>query len=194
MRKRTTMRRWPRSRQMTRWRRRPGISSRELRLAGEGCASDQIAVTPEDGTGSHRIFYPPTSQPKGRATDPPLDQLHQGRNTRTTLEILRNSDMNKLFATLAVAVLCRRLGGARWRSRYRLQVHRTRPQDRRRCTRRPERQWHHLLRLTCRVVRMIDKKRNALVYLTYSDRLIEGSPQNSVTAIAVDRSIPIPMR
>jgi CreA protein len=45
-----------------------------------------------------------------------------------------------------------------------------------------------------RVVRMVDKKRNALVYLTYSDRLIEGSPQNSVTAIAVDRSIPIPMK
>jgi CreA protein len=37
-----------------------------------------------------------------------------------------------------------------------------------------------------RVVRMVDKKRNALVYLTYSDRLIEGSPQNSVTASAVD--------
>ena len=45
-----------------------------------------------------------------------------------------------------------------------------------------------------RVVRMVDKKRNALVYLTYSDRLIEGSPQNSVTAIAVDRSTPIPMK
>jgi CreA protein len=41
---------------------------------------------------------------------------------------------------------------------------------------------------------MVDKKRNALVYLTYSDRLIEGSPQNSVTAIAVDRSIPIPLK
>jgi CreA protein len=45
-----------------------------------------------------------------------------------------------------------------------------------------------------RVVRMIDKKRNALVYLTYSDRLIEGSPQNSVTAIAVDPSMPIPTK
>ena len=45
-----------------------------------------------------------------------------------------------------------------------------------------------------RVVRMVDKKRNALVYLTYSDRLIEGSPQNSVTAIAVDRSTPIPTK
>ena len=45
-----------------------------------------------------------------------------------------------------------------------------------------------------RVVRMVDPKRNALVYLTYSDRLIEGSPQNSVTVVAVDRSIPIPVK
>ena len=39
-----------------------------------------------------------------------------------------------------------------------------------------------------RVVRMVDSKRNTLVYLTYSDRLIEGSPQNSVTAVPVDRA------
>ena len=45
-----------------------------------------------------------------------------------------------------------------------------------------------------RVVRMVDKKRNALVYLTYSDRVIEGSPQNSVTVVAVDRGTPIPVR
>jgi CreA protein len=45
-----------------------------------------------------------------------------------------------------------------------------------------------------RVVRMVDKKRNTLVYLTYSDRVIEGSPQNSVTAVAVDRGQPIPMK
>ncbi len=45
-----------------------------------------------------------------------------------------------------------------------------------------------------RVVRMVDKARNTLVYLTYSDRLIEGSPQNSVTAVPVDRSTPIPLR
>ncbi len=45
-----------------------------------------------------------------------------------------------------------------------------------------------------RIVRMVDKGRNALVYLTYSERLIEGSPQNSVTAVAVDRGLPIPMR
>ena len=45
-----------------------------------------------------------------------------------------------------------------------------------------------------RVVRMVDKKRNTLVYLTYSDRVIEGSPKNSVTAVPVDRSTAIPMK
>ncbi|MCU0943616.1 MAG: CreA family protein, partial [Hydrogenophaga sp.] len=45
-----------------------------------------------------------------------------------------------------------------------------------------------------RIVRMVDPKRNTLVYLTYSDRLIEGSPQNSVTVVPVDRATPIPVR
>ena len=45
-----------------------------------------------------------------------------------------------------------------------------------------------------RVVRMVDKNRNTLVYLTYSDRVIEGSPQNSVTAVAVDRATSIPVK
>ena len=45
-----------------------------------------------------------------------------------------------------------------------------------------------------RVVRMVDRQRNALVYLTYSDRVIEGSPQNSVTVVPVDRATPIPVR
>jgi len=45
-----------------------------------------------------------------------------------------------------------------------------------------------------RVVRMVDKARNTLVYLTYSDRVIEGSPQNSVTAVSVDRATPIPLK
>ncbi|GAA4401963.1 CreA family protein [Quisquiliibacterium transsilvanicum] len=45
-----------------------------------------------------------------------------------------------------------------------------------------------------RVVRMVDRTRNTLVYLTYSERVIEGSPQNSVTAVPVDRSIPIPVK
>ena len=45
-----------------------------------------------------------------------------------------------------------------------------------------------------RVVRMVDAKRNALVYLSYSDRVIEGSPQNSVGVVAVDAAMPIPLR
>jgi len=45
-----------------------------------------------------------------------------------------------------------------------------------------------------RVVRMVDKSRNTLVYLTYSDRVIEGSPKNSVTAVPVDRATPIPVK
>jgi CreA protein len=45
-----------------------------------------------------------------------------------------------------------------------------------------------------RVVRMVDAPRNTLVYLTYSDRVIEGSPQNSVTAVPVDRATVIPVR
>jgi len=45
-----------------------------------------------------------------------------------------------------------------------------------------------------RVVRMVDAKRNTLVYLTYSDRVVEGSPENSVTAVAVDHATPIPLK
>ena len=45
-----------------------------------------------------------------------------------------------------------------------------------------------------RVVRMVDPKRNTLVYLTYSDRVVEGSPENSVTAVAVDHATPIPVK
>jgi CreA protein len=41
---------------------------------------------------------------------------------------------------------------------------------------------------------MVDQKRNALVYLTYSDKLIDGSPQNSVTAVPVDRNTLIPVK
>jgi len=45
-----------------------------------------------------------------------------------------------------------------------------------------------------RIVRMVDSTRNTLVYLTYSDRLVDGSPQNAVTAVAVDRGTVIPVR
>ncbi len=45
-----------------------------------------------------------------------------------------------------------------------------------------------------RVVRMVDLKRNTLVYLTYSDLLIDGSPKNAITAVAVDRATAIPVK
>ncbi|KTB55724.1 CreA family protein [Pseudomonas syringae] len=45
---------------------------------------------------------------------------------------------------------------------------------------------------TMQVVRFFDKKRNTLVYLVYSDRVIEGSPQNAVTAIPILPWAPAP--
>ncbi len=38
---------------------------------------------------------------------------------------------------------------------------------------------------TMQVVRFYDKKRNCLVYLTYSNKIIEGSPKNSISAIPI---------
>lgn len=35
------------------------------------------------------------------------------------------------------------------------------------------------------VVRFFDEKRDTLVYLTYSDRVIEGSPKNSISAVVI---------
>ncbi|TMS59017.1 CREA signal peptide protein [Imbroritus primus] len=43
------------------------------------------------------------------------------------------------------------------------------------------------------VVRTVDARRNTLVYLTYSDRIISGSAQNAVTAVPVPRSTVIPV-
>lgn len=45
-----------------------------------------------------------------------------------------------------------------------------------------------------RVVRMVDPKRNSLVYLVYSDRLIDGSPKNSITAVPVPAATKIPLK
>lgn len=36
-----------------------------------------------------------------------------------------------------------------------------------------------------RVIRMFDKKRNTLVYLVYSTKLIDGSPMNSISSVPV---------
>ncbi len=42
-----------------------------------------------------------------------------------------------------------------------------------------------LLFKTLQVVRFHDKKRNVLVYLVYSDRIVEGSPKNSISVVPV---------
>ncbi len=47
---------------------------------------------------------------------------------------------------------------------------------------------------TLHVVRLVDAKRNTLVYLTYSDRIVSGSAKNSVTAVAVPATTPIPVK
>lgn len=38
---------------------------------------------------------------------------------------------------------------------------------------------------TTQVVRFYDPKRRALIYLTYTDRVIEGSPQNSISVVPI---------
>jgi len=38
---------------------------------------------------------------------------------------------------------------------------------------------------TLQVVRFYDKKRNVLVYLAYSDKVIEGSPKNAISSVPV---------
>lgn len=47
---------------------------------------------------------------------------------------------------------------------------------------------------TLHVVRTVDRKRNVLVYLTYSDKVISGSPKNSVTAVPIPAGQPIPVK
>jgi CreA protein len=45
-----------------------------------------------------------------------------------------------------------------------------------------------LLFKTMQVVRFQDRKRNVLVYLVYSDKIVEGSPKNSVSAVAIQNN------
>jgi CreA protein len=47
---------------------------------------------------------------------------------------------------------------------------------------------------TLHVVRIVDAKRNTLVYLTYSDRIATGSAKNSVTAVPVPSDTTIPVK
>lgn len=42
-----------------------------------------------------------------------------------------------------------------------------------------------LLFKTMQVVRFLDKKRNVLVYLVYSDKLVDGSPKNSLSTVPI---------
>lgn len=44
-----------------------------------------------------------------------------------------------------------------------------------------------LLFKTMQVVRFYDKKRNCLVYLTYSNKIIDGSPKNSISTIPIQQ-------
>lgn len=39
------------------------------------------------------------------------------------------------------------------------------------------------------VKRFIDKKRNVLIYMTYSDHLIDGSPKNSISVVSYDSTL-----
>lgn len=38
---------------------------------------------------------------------------------------------------------------------------------------------------TLQVVRFLDKKRNVLIYLVYSDKLIQGSPKNAISTVPI---------
>jgi CreA protein len=38
---------------------------------------------------------------------------------------------------------------------------------------------------TLQVVRFFDRELNVLVYVSYSDRIIEGSPQNSMSRVPI---------
>jgi CreA protein len=42
-----------------------------------------------------------------------------------------------------------------------------------------------LLFKSLQVVRFYDRRRNVLVYLSYSDRLVEGSPKNSISVVPI---------
>lgn len=42
-----------------------------------------------------------------------------------------------------------------------------------------------------RIVRIVDARRQTLVYMTYSEKLLDGSPKNSITAVPVGKPIPV---
>jgi CreA protein len=51
-----------------------------------------------------------------------------------------------------------------------------------------------LLFKTLHVVRVVDEKRNALVYMTYSDRIVSGSAKNSVSAVPLPTGMTVPLQ
>jgi len=42
-----------------------------------------------------------------------------------------------------------------------------------------------------RIVRFYDQNSNSLIYLVYSDKLIDGSPKNSLSAVALESIMPV---
>ncbi|MDX8379703.1 MAG: CreA family protein [Gallionella sp.] len=44
------------------------------------------------------------------------------------------------------------------------------------------------------LVRLVDSGRNTLVYLSYTDKIMAGSPKNPVTAVPVNKTLIIPVR
>lgn len=44
---------------------------------------------------------------------------------------------------------------------------------------------------TIQIVRFYDQNSNSLIYLVYSDRLIDGSPKNSISAVALESVTPL---
>jgi CreA protein len=47
---------------------------------------------------------------------------------------------------------------------------------------------------TLHVVRIVDPKRNSLIYLTYSDRVASGSAKNSVSVVGMPAGTTIPLK
>jgi CreA protein len=44
---------------------------------------------------------------------------------------------------------------------------------------------------TIHVMRVVDPKRRVLVYLVYSNKLVDGSPKNSVSAVPIPANVPL---
>jgi CreA protein len=47
---------------------------------------------------------------------------------------------------------------------------------------------------TLNVVRMVDPQRHQLLYLVYSDKLLDGSPKNNLSVVSLPPSVELPLR